>query len=157
MDVMTIQFAQALHVEAVVVGANASSWQDAVQQCGYLLVKSGVTAADYTQEMITAITDLGPYVVIAPGLALAHSRPSPAVQKTGLSWLSLAEPVEFGHAHNDPVNLVIGLAAFDHDSHLEMMGALARILMDEEELKRIRTLTDAQQVHTQLLALAQSL
>jgi len=135
---MSVGLATHLPVEAVRTGATAASWQDAVRLAGDGLVAVGATTDAYTDEMVAAVTELGPYIVVAPGLALAHSRPSPAVQRTGLSWVGLAEPVEFGHSTNDPVDLVLGLAALDHDGHLEMMSALAAVLADEDGLARLR-------------------
>ena len=40
--------------------------------------------------MIRMIEEHGPYVVIAPGLALAHARPGPEVLADGLSVVTLA-------------------------------------------------------------------
>lgn len=117
----------------------AISWRDAVEECGADLAAAGVTTPDYTAEMIEAIERLGPYIVVAPGIALAHARPSPAVRRTGLSWVALREPVAFGHRKNDPVRLVIGLAAVDHDRHLEAMAGLAGLLADAEGRERLLT------------------
>mgnify|MGYP002141923509 FL=1 len=63
---------------------------------------------------------------------MAHARPSPAVIETGLSIVTLAWPVVFGNEANDPVRIVIGLAAFDHESHIEVMRELAEALSDEK-------------------------
>jgi PTS system ascorbate-specific IIA component len=82
--------------------------------------------------MIATMTDLGPYLVIAPGVALAHARPSPSVLRTGLSCVTLAAPVRFGHRDNDPVVLVIGLAASDNRSHIQALATLAALLADTE-------------------------
>jgi PTS system ascorbate-specific IIA component len=117
---------------AIELGAPAKTWQQAVRRAGDLLERSGATAPAYTDEMVNAIETLGPYVVLAPGLALAHSRPSPAVRRTGLSWVTLAEPVAFGHATNDPVRLVIGLAGLDHDAHVAALAQLAGLIGDAE-------------------------
>jgi PTS system ascorbate-specific IIA component len=135
---MTVDLADELSIEAVTTGARASDWREAIRLAGAGLVASGATTPAYTDEMVAAVDELGPYIVVAPGLALAHSRPSPAVSRTGLSWVGLAEPVEFGHKTNDPVDLVIGLAALDHDGHIEVMSALAGILSDEDGLARLR-------------------
>ena len=75
----------------------------------------------YTDQMIETVEKMGPYIVIAPGLALAHSRPSEAVLKTGLSWVRLSTPVKFGNKANDPVSLVIGLAGHDENEHITVM------------------------------------
>jgi PTS system ascorbate-specific IIA component len=78
--------------------------------------------------MISTVEKMGPYIVISPGLALAHSRPSEAVLHTGLSWVRLSTPVEFGNKANDPVSLVIGLAGRNEEEHLQVMSAIAKAL-----------------------------
>lgn len=94
------------------------------------MVDAGFTTAEYTAEMIAGVEENGPYIVVAPGVAFAHARPSPAVRATGMSWVRLAEPVEFGHETNDPVTLVVALAATDSGAHTAAMASLARLLGD---------------------------
>lgn len=118
--------------------AEVANWRAAVQLAGDGLEAQGATTAEYTAEMLAAIDDLGPYIVIAPGFALAHSRPSPAVLRTGMSFVSLVPAIEFGSKANDPVSIVIGLAAPDSDSHLQAMSALARVLSDDAVMARLR-------------------
>jgi PTS system ascorbate-specific IIA component len=118
--------------------ATATDWRAAITLAGDALVAGGVTSPAYTAEMIAAVDALGPYIVIAPGLAIAHSRPSPAVHRVGLSWISLATPVAFGSTANDPVSLVIGLAAPDTTSHLGIMSDLANLLLDAEALAALK-------------------
>jgi PTS system ascorbate-specific IIA component len=89
------------------------------------LVASGRTTEAYTDAMVATIRELGPYVVIAPGLAMPHARPSESVLETGMSLVVLTEPVAFGHAKNDPVRVLFGLAALDHDRHLELLSEFA--------------------------------
>lgn len=125
---MSGTLADELSDDAIVLNAEASDWRSAIRLAGDALTATGATTDDYTAEMIAAVEKLGPYIVIAPSIALAHSRPSPAVLSTGISWVSLANPVEFGHPGNDPVRLVVGLAAVDHDSHLATMSNLAGVL-----------------------------
>ena len=120
---------------AIRARAHAEDWRGAVRLAGEALTESGATTDAYTDEMIAAVEKFGPYIVIAPGIALAHSRTSPAVQHTGLSWVGLDTPVEFGHELNDPVSLVIGLAATDHDGHLAVMAELAGVLADESRVQ----------------------
>ena len=43
----------------------------------------------------------------------------------------------FGHSVNDPVRLVVGLAATDHDGHIEVMSSLAAILADSAALDEL--------------------
>jgi PTS system ascorbate-specific IIA component len=116
---------------SLAVSVSAADREQAIRASGELLVSSGRVTAEYVEQMLAAVEEFGPYIVIAPGIALAHARPSEAVLETGLSLAVLAAPVEFG-SHNDPVRLVFGLAALDHESHLGVLADLAERLSDEE-------------------------
>lgn len=133
---------------AIRTRARAADWRDAIRLAGDALVAQGITTDEYTAEMIAAVEKHGPYIVIAPGFALAHSRPSPAVLGTGFSWVGLAEPVEFGSDSNDPVRLVVGLAAVDHDAHIGAMSSLAAVLADEEVLDELIAAVSPAEVRT---------
>jgi PTS system ascorbate-specific IIA component len=87
--------------------------------------------------MIRMIEEHGPYIVIAPGLALAHARPGPEVLASGLSVVTLAEPVSFGHPHNDPVSVILGLAIAAGDDHLAAVASVANIFNDSEAVTRL--------------------
>lgn len=141
-----------LPASAIRLGVQAADWREAIRVAGSVLVAEGVTNDDYTQEMINTVETLGAYIVVAPGFALAHSRTSPAVLRTGLSWVSLSTPVEFGNDANDPVDLVVGLAAIDQDAHIEIMSKLAGILADPDMLSRLRASTDPEEIHSALEA-----
>nr|WP_328706950.1 PTS sugar transporter subunit IIA [Clavibacter zhangzhiyongii] len=88
--------------DAVTLGAEAADWRAAVRLAGDALVRTGAATADYAEAMIRVVEEFGAYVVIAPGLALAHARPGPETLADGLAVVTLREPVAFGHAHNDP-------------------------------------------------------
>jgi PTS system ascorbate-specific IIA component len=151
---LEINLADELDERAILTKVHADDWRAAIRLAGRALTASGATTDAYTDEMIAAIDQHGPYIVIAPGIALAHSRPSPAVRRTGLSWVTLAEPVPFGHATNDPVSLIVGLAALDHDGHLEVMAALAGVLADETALASLLQAGSPAEVRALLTSLA---
>lgn len=132
-----------LAVEAICIGATAADWRAAVRLAGKALVASGATTSAYTDEMVATVEQLGPYIVIAPGIALAHSRPSPAVLRPGMSLVTLLQPVEFGHPENDPVRLVIGLAAVDEEGHITALSTLAEFLSDEQRREALIAAADA--------------
>ena len=39
------------------------------------MVDAGFTEPTYTEAMIDVVRDMGPYIVLAPGLAMPHARP----------------------------------------------------------------------------------
>jgi PTS system ascorbate-specific IIA component len=138
--------------EAIRVGVAAGDWRAAVRAVGDALVASGATEAAYTDEMIETVESLGPYIVIAPGIALAHARPSAAVRRTGFAIVTLAEPVAFGHTENDPVRLVVGLAAPDDTGHVEALATLAEFLADPDRQRALLEARDPAAVRALILA-----
>lgn len=132
--------------EAVVVGASASDWRAAVQRAGDALVAAGSARPGYAAEMIRMIEEHGPYVVIAPGLALAHARPGPEVIADGLAIVTLAEPVDFGHPYNDPVHVVLGLAVADAKGHLAAVAGLANVFNDSTAVQELAAASGVDEV-----------
>jgi PTS system ascorbate-specific IIA component len=130
---------QAFGSGSILVKADEAHWRAALRLGGYLLVNSGCTLPGYTEQMIQAVEELGPYTVIAPGLALAHARPSDLVLKTGLSLVTLRQPVEFGNPQNDPVSLVFALSAVDHDSHIDVLQLFAGLVSDQKNVNSLLT------------------
>lgn len=123
-----------LTAESIVIGAEVDDWRGAVRTAGEALANAGSTLPAYGEEMVRMIEEHGPYVVIAPGLALAHARPGPTVLANGLAVVTLQEPVKFGHPHNDPVSVVLGLAVADAETHLATVAELANVFNDESAI-----------------------
>lgn len=133
---------------AIVLGASAATWRDAVRIAGDALVASGAAGPGYADEMVRMIEEHGPYVVIAPGLALAHARPGPEVKADGLAVVTLRDPVAFGHPHNDPVSVVLGLAISSRERHLESIADLANVFNDASAIPAIAAAKDPRTVMT---------
>ncbi|MGX5680816.1 PTS sugar transporter subunit IIA [Schumannella luteola] len=131
---------------AIVVGATADDWRSAVTLAADALAASGAAKPEYAREMIRMIEEHGPYVVIAPGLALAHARPGPTVLQDGLSIVTLREPVRFGHPHNDPVSVVLGLAIATPDAHLAAVAAVANVFNDSSAIADLAAATTTAEV-----------
>jgi PTS system ascorbate-specific IIA component len=138
--------AAAFGENSIRAGAIAMDREHAIEMAGQLLVASGRSTPEYTESMIDAVTENGPYIVIAPGIALAHGRPSEAIIEIGLSLVTLAEPVVFGNEANDPVRLVIGLCATDHSSHIDIMAELATFLGDPASVNNVLNAGDSDQI-----------
>ena len=87
--------------------------------------------------MIAALERLGPYIVVAPGFALAHAQASDVVLRTGMSFVQLAEPVAFGHKKNDPVRIVVGLASKDHSALMAALKELSQFMVSKEKMDEL--------------------
>jgi PTS system ascorbate-specific IIA component len=132
--------------EAIELGATANDWRAAVHLVGDVLARSGATTAEYGDEMVRMIEEHGPYVVIAPGLALAHARPGPSVLADGFAIVTLATPVNFGHPHNDPVKVVVGLAIKTADTHLAAVAQLANVFNDSSAIDELAVATTTAEI-----------
>jgi len=104
--------------------------------------------------MVETVKQLGPYSVIAPGIAMPHARPEAGVLKPGLSLVTLENPIEFGNKENDPVDIVVSFCATDNTSHIQMLAELAQLLGSEEAVTTIRNAKEVSEV-TQLLKILQ--
>jgi PTS system ascorbate-specific IIA component len=60
--------------------------------------------------------------------------------------LLLREPVTFGHPENDPVTMVVALAALDSSAHIQALAALAGSIADPARLAKILTASSALEV-----------
>ena len=114
--------------ETVLINVPAQDWQEAVQAAGHLLVKAGAAEPRYLDAMIRTVAELGPYIVLAPGMAMPHARPEDGALKVGFAAITLDHPIEFGNPDNDPVRLVIAFCAPDSDAHIQSLTQLARAL-----------------------------
>lgn len=123
----------------VAVKVQTTGWEDAVIQAGKLLVNTNIVEESYVEAMISTIKDLGPYCVIAPGIALPHARPEDGVRQSGFSLITLEQAVEFGNTANDPVDIVIGFAAIDKTSHILALREVATLLGDDDFIQHIRS------------------
>lgn len=120
--------------------------EDIIRHSGLLLQKAGKVKPSYIEKMVNAFKSLGPYIVMAPGIAMPHARPDDDVNMPAVSFIRLKEPMPFGHPENDPVYLVFALAGKGHDDHLDILKALSDLLSDEENIKRLSTAKNYQEL-----------
>jgi mannitol operon transcriptional antiterminator len=135
-----------LTTELISAKFEATSRDEAVTESGRLLVNKGLADEAYIRAMIKNVEVNGTYIVIAPGIAMPHARPEEGALDIGLSIVTLKEPIPFGHPKNDPVKIVVGLCAIDHQSHLKALTELADILMDEKKVERLIMAENAEQI-----------
>ena len=114
-----------------------TTWEEAVQLVGRLMVEDGTVEERYIESMISTTRRLGPYIVVAPHLALLHSRPEDGVLQPGFALATLMHPVHFGNRNNDPVSLVISIAAVDAVQHSLALRQMAAILSDPANIQAI--------------------
>ncbi len=124
----------------------AADWESAVRAGGQLLVNAGKCRPDYIEAMVQTVRQFGPYMVLAPGLALAHARPEDGALGVGLSLITLKDPVEFGSDANDPVKLVISFCAVDKEGHTGLLKELASFLRNDSNQQLLKYATTVDEI-----------
>ena len=66
--------------DTVRVRVEAGSWEEAVRAAGDLLYRKGAVEKRYIDNMIRIVKEIGPYIVLLKGVALAHARPEHGVK-----------------------------------------------------------------------------
>lgn len=117
------------------VAVPASSWQEAIAAAGSLLVDTGRVKPEYIDAMVRVVEEMGPYIVLIDGFALAHAAPGEGVLENSISLAVLQQAVDFGSGKM--VRCVFAMAAKDHESHIEALGLLAELLADEQTRNRL--------------------
>ena len=115
----------------------ALTWEEALQVSGDLLKEQGKIEQSYIDAMIQNVHELGPYIVIAPRVAMPHARPENGVQARGISVVTLKQPVAFSEDPKHTVSLIVCLAAVDADSHLKLLQTVSGWLADESVLNEL--------------------
>lgn len=116
--------------ETVGLDVRVQDWQEAIRAAGHLLVRAGKVEPRYVDAMIKMSQDIGPYIVIAPGVALPHARPEDGVREACMALVTLDPPVAFGSASNDPVRLVVAFGSTNSGTHINALADLGRLLGD---------------------------
>lgn len=145
-EVRMSQLSDLLDPAAIRLDVPAGDWREAIRHSGALLTATGVASDAYADAMVRTVEEHGPYIVIAPGFALAHARPAESVARTGMSFVRLERPVAFGNPDNDPVTLVMALAAADATAHQQALASLAGVLADPGRRAGLDTAATAEEV-----------
>jgi PTS system mannitol-specific IIA component len=114
--------------------ATAADKQDAIRQCGQALVDSGAVDEQYIATMLDRERVISTYV--GEGFAIPHSTESgkAAVRRDALSFVRFPDGVDWD---GERVSVCIGIAAIG-DGHLEILGALAEILLEPVRAEALR-------------------
>jgi len=119
---------------------------EALHEVGNFLHEVGSTHKSYTEEMIDSFHTLGPYFVIAPSIALAHSKPSSSVIQNDLVLVLCKQPVNFG-SKNDPVTLLFGLCAKEAHGHMDVLMKVGEMLEDQDLVSELSECETIEQLY----------
>ena len=123
--------------DSVAVKQEAKTWEEAIEVCMAPLLENNAVKREYVDAIIDRTNELGPFYVLAPGLAMPHERPEKGVNRDSFSFITLKEPVKFSDGQE--VDILIGLAATSTDIHNgEAIPQIVMLFEDEDAFEKIR-------------------
>jgi mannitol PTS system EIIA component len=119
---------------AVRLDATATDREDAVRQCGQLLVDCGCVDESYISGMLEREKTISTFV--GEGFAIPHGTEASkgAVRRDALSFVRFPDGVDWG---GEQVSVCIGIAA-TNNGHLPILAALAQILLEPDKAEALR-------------------
>ena len=134
--------ADLLQLAGITLDATASSREEAVALCGKMLVELDAVSAEYADAMWESEqvfpSEMG------EGFAIPHGTDESRafVNFDQLVFLRLREEITWV---NEPVSVCVGIASAG-DGHVEILGNLADILMDDHAAHILRTSTNPEEI-----------
>lgn len=123
--------------DVVQVVPNVNDWREAVKVACQPLIDKGCIEPRYIDAIYKSHEKIGPYYVLGPGIAMPHARPEDGVNQLSLALTIVEQGVEFGAHENDPVKLLIVLAATDNDSHINAIMKLAELFDNDKDIQKL--------------------
>ena len=125
-----------LSADKVQIKEQVDNWEQGIALAAQPLLNQDYFEQSYITSMIDSVKRLGPYIVIAPEIAIAHARPNDEVNKIGLSLLKLNQHINFSE-EGHYASLIFVLSAVDNEGHLEILRHLATTLGDQEVVNQL--------------------
>jgi len=135
-----------LTAEVVQIVGQAKDWRDAIALSCQPLIKNGSIEPRYVEAIYRSHEAIGPYYVVGPGIAMPHARPEEGANKLSLALTVIPSGVNFDADENDPVKLLIVLAATDSTSHIEIISQLAQLFDNEQDTQALLQATTVPEI-----------
>jgi PTS system mannitol-specific IIA component len=137
--------------DAIRLGERAGSRDEAIRRCGEVLVEIGAVGPAYVEAMLQREQSVSTY--IGEGVAIPHGTlgSKETVVRDALAVLCFPDGVDWG---GEDVRVCVAIAAAG-DGHVDILAALADILMDPDQAARLRGATTADEI-LELLVLERS-
>lgn len=136
---------------SILLNQTAANWEEAIKIGTDLLVKAGTIEPRYYDNIVSKIKEMGPYIILAPGLAMPHARPEEGVIKTSFALVTFDNPIYF-EGEDEPVHVMLTLAGSDSDQHMQGLMEITQVLDDPDsdtgvDLDKIRRCKTAEEIY----------
>ncbi|GAA0100596.1 BglG family transcription antiterminator [Paraclostridium bifermentans] len=135
-----------LNEDTIYLNQEATSWEDAIRVSANPLKNLGYIKDSYIDAMIENVRKLGPYIVIAPKVAMPHARPEDGVNKVSMTLTTFKEDIYFSGKDQHKVKILISLAPKDNQTHIKALACLTKMLSKKENIDKILNSKDKYEI-----------
>jgi mannitol/fructose-specific phosphotransferase system IIA component len=131
-----------LGAEAVRLGLSATDKEDALRQCGAVLVEIGAADAAYADAILERERSVSTYM--GEGFAIPHGTDASRehIHRAALAFLQFPAGVDW---NGKECTVCIAIASKSNE-HVAILQSLAMVLTDKEAARRLRTTDDVDEV-----------
>ncbi|MFL6190714.1 MAG: PTS sugar transporter subunit IIA [Actinomycetes bacterium] len=137
-----------LTLSLIKVPGTAASKDDAIREAGQLLVDAGAVDPDYVGAMFEREKSVSTYM--GNSLAIPHgtNEAKDTIQRSALSVVRYDRPIDWD---GNEVRFVVGIAGVE-GGHLEILGKIAIVFSDTDEVDKLVAAGSAQEIYDLLNA-----
>jgi PTS system mannitol-specific IIC component len=128
--------------ESIVLDAGSGTREDAITRAGQLLVDAGAVEPSYVDAMHAREESVSTYMGNLLAIPHGTNEAKPVIKRTAISFVRYSDGVQW---KNKEVKFVIGIAA-QGDDHLKLLGRIAEVFLDAEQVARLEAATSADEV-----------
>ena len=135
-----------LTIDHIQLQKTCASWQEAIRLASAPLVQKGWIDPAYVELVIQDFHNHPNSTMIAPEIAMPHTKSSGYVSRSGITVLTLKEGVRFLD-HCPPVRILIFLAASDQEQHVATLTQMINQLCYPENIDALKLFSQAQEAY----------
>lgn len=141
--------AELLRKDFIMLQEDAIGWEAAMRRVAEPLIAHGFIEQRYIEESIFHVKEYGDYLVVSPGVALAHTSKDNGVLKDGLSLIVSRHGIQF--PQDTIVHLLFCFSSRGDRDYLELLRAIIGLGKTEGTVSSICNLSQIQEVYHRLL------
>ncbi|MCW2854140.1 MAG: mtlA [Nocardioides sp.] len=128
--------------ESIVLDAGSGTREEAITRAGELLVAAGAVEPSYVDAMHAREESVSTYMGNLLAIPHGTNEAKPAIKRTAISFVRYSDGVQW---KNKEVKFVVGIAA-QGDDHLKLLGQIAEVFLDSDQVARLEAATTPDEV-----------
>ena len=138
--------------DSIQVGKSFSTKEEATIAAGKILLDNGYIEKEYIDSMLEKLDKESFSTFVGNGVAIPHGMLSGVkyIKKTGISFIQIPDGVDW---NGETAYIVVGIAGIGEEQ-VEILGALANQIEDEEDAKRLQEMDDVNEIYKTLTKIA---